>query len=168
MLLDRLPEIKEEKEVVSSSDVTREMVLREAESWIGTPFHHMGRVKGAGTDCGQVLLGIYHNVGCIPKIKTEYYPRDFHIHSTQEWYLGIVQRFAREITGLPQPGDVALFRLEGGLIFSHGAVVYSWPKVIHAIAGRRVDWGDASQGFLKGNEVKFFEPLCFKEGLSGN
>jgi len=32
-------------------DPRRLAVTEEARVWLGTPYHHMGRVKGAGTDC---------------------------------------------------------------------------------------------------------------------
>jgi hypothetical protein len=37
----------------------RVAVTREAETWLGTPYHHMGRVKGAGTDCLMMLAEVY-------------------------------------------------------------------------------------------------------------
>jgi cell wall-associated NlpC family hydrolase len=142
---------------------TREAVLLEAESWLGTPFEHLQRCKGAGTDCGQYLLGVYYNVKIIPYVAPEYYPRDFHLHSNREWYMEIILRFAKEIPGPPNPGDLALFKLNDGLVYSHGAIVTSWPKVIHAFIHRGVVRADAMQGYLKGNPVKFFEPLAFSE-----
>lgn len=138
-------------------------VLAEAESWLGTPFEHLQRCKGAGTDCGQFLLGVYHNAGCIPYVKTEYYPRDFHLHNNREWYMELILQFASEIPGPPEPGDLALFKLGDGLVFSHGAIVENWPKVIHSFIHRGVVRADATQGYLKGNEVKFFHPSAFTE-----
>lgn len=154
--MDRLHPLLEHSEVSA-----RNKVLQEAESWHKTPFEHGQRCKGAGVDCGQFLLGVYHNVGYIPYVKTEYYPADFHLHNTREWYKELVEQFAREISGPPQPGDLALFKLNDGLVYSHGAVVISWPKVIHAFIRRGVVYADATQGYLKNTPVKFFEPLAF-------
>lgn len=39
-----------------STEITREQLISEARSWLGTPFHHQGRVKGAGVDCVGVLV----------------------------------------------------------------------------------------------------------------
>src|SRR6266404_817315 len=142
----------------------RDKVLSEAQSWLGTPFEHLQRCKGAGVDCGQFLLGVYHNAGCIPHVIPDYYPRDFHLNSDREWYQEIILRFAREIPGPPNPGDLALFKLNDGLVYSHGAIVTSWPKVIHSFIHRGVVLADATQGYLKGNPVKFFEPLAFFSG----
>lgn len=38
--------------------ITREAIVAQARSWIGTPFHHQGRVKGVGVDCIGLLVGI--------------------------------------------------------------------------------------------------------------
>jgi len=37
--------------------VTREQIIAEARSWLGTPFHHQGRLKGVGADCAGVVIG---------------------------------------------------------------------------------------------------------------
>ena len=33
-------------------------VVRMARTWLGTPYHHQGRVKGAGVDCGGLVIGV--------------------------------------------------------------------------------------------------------------
>ena len=38
---------------------SRNRVCRIARSWLGTPYHHMGRVKGAGVDCAMFPLEVY-------------------------------------------------------------------------------------------------------------
>lgn len=38
--------------------VTRIEVVHEARSWLGTPFHHQGRLKGTGVDCAGVIVGV--------------------------------------------------------------------------------------------------------------
>ena len=38
----------------------RENLVAEALTWLGTPYHHAGRVKGGGTDCGYAYFtGVY-------------------------------------------------------------------------------------------------------------
>lgn len=108
---------------------TPEAVLLEAETWLGTPFHHQGRVRGAGTDCGQLLLCVYEAAGVIPHTETPYYPPDFHIHSSDPWFERIVQEFCQEISE-PQAADVCLWKI--GRTFSHGSIVTAWPELIHA------------------------------------
>lgn len=37
--------------------------MREARSWIGTPWHHQARVKGVGVDCVGVVIGVARDLG---------------------------------------------------------------------------------------------------------
>lgn len=110
-------------------------VIAEAESWLGTPFHHEARVKGHGVDCGQLLIAVYGNLGYMPEnYRLAHYPPDFAIHRDREWYLSIVEAFARRVP-IPGPGDVVLFKW--GRLFSHGAIVTEWPNIIHAWANTK-------------------------------
>lgn len=45
---------------------TRDQVIAEARTWIGTPWGHQGRLKGVGTDCGGVILGVGKALGVVP------------------------------------------------------------------------------------------------------
>lgn len=113
----------------------RAAVVAEARTWIGTPYHHQQRVKGAGVDCAQFLAGVYSAVGLIPAIAIPHYPPDWHLHRDAERYLGIVLEHAREIAAAElRPADVVVWRF--GRCFSHGAIVIAWPVVVHAYVGR--------------------------------
>lgn len=119
----------------------RVAVVAEAQTWQGTPFHHLARVKGAGVDCAQLLIGVYHACGLIPAIDTGYYPPDWHFHRNEERYLEMLQQFC-DPTEDPQPGDIAMFRFAN--CASHGAIVVAWPVVIHAYIRRKVGTADAA------------------------
>lgn len=138
--------------------IPRQKVLDEAKSWLGTPFEHMQRCKGAGVDCGQFLLGVFHNTGCIPYVKPDYYPKDFHLHQDREWYKEMVEEFAEPLPlgTLPLPADVVLFRV--GRLYSHGAIVVLWPKIIHSFVTNGVVIADATQGMLANKHRKFYRP----------
>jgi NlpC/P60 family putative phage cell wall peptidase len=140
----------------------RAAVVTEAESWIGTPFHHAARIKGAGIDCLMLLAEIYERAGVAPHIDPPFYVPDWHLHRDAERYLEGLTRYASEIPGPPQrtgplPGDIALFRF--GRTFSHGAIVTDWPRVIHAYWSIGVVHGDATRYPLAGRPVKFFSPF---------
>jgi NlpC/P60 family putative phage cell wall peptidase len=122
----------------------RAAVVAEARTWLGTPYHHEARVKGAGVDCAQLLIGVYAAVGLIKPPKIAHYPPDWHLHRSAERYLAIVLDHARELDAAaeaPGAGDVVLWRF--GRCFSHGAIVVAWPVVIHAYLGRPVVLEDA-------------------------
>jgi NlpC/P60 family putative phage cell wall peptidase len=135
----------------------RAAVVREAESWIGTPFHHAARVKGAGIDCLMLLAEICERAGVAPHIDPPFYVPDWHLHRDAERYLEGLTRYATEIPGPPRPGDIALFRF--GRTFSHGAIVIEWPRVIHAYWSIGVVHGDATLHPLAARPVKFFTPF---------
>jgi NlpC/P60 family putative phage cell wall peptidase len=134
----------------------RSAVIGEAESWLGTPYHHMARLKGVGCDCLTLLAAVYHMAGVIPAIDIPYYPPDWHLHRSAERYVDGLLAYAREVAA-PGPGDAALFKL--GRCFAHSAVVVEWPFLIHAWNGLGVVRGDASKPALTGRPVRFFCPF---------
>lgn len=42
--------------------ITGDDVVLQARRWLGTPFHHQGRVRGAGADCAGLLIGVLHEL----------------------------------------------------------------------------------------------------------
>lgn len=135
----------------------RQAVVAEAASWLGTPYHHMGRIKGVGVDCLTLLAEVYERAGVIGHAEIPFYPPDWHLHRSVELYLGGVLDRATEIPGPPQPGDIALFKM--GRCFAHGVIVIRWPQLIHAYYSAGVIGGDATQGQLAGRAVRFFDPF---------
>jgi cell wall-associated NlpC family hydrolase len=79
------------------TDPRRAAVLKEARSWLGTPYHHMGRVKGVGCDCLTLLVSVYHATGVVPEVEIPHYPPDWHLHRSDELYLEGLLAYAREI-----------------------------------------------------------------------
>lgn len=109
----------------------RAAVVAEAKTWLGTPWRHRGRVKGAGVDCAQFVIKVYAGAGMIADFDTGEYPRDWHIHKDDERFLAFVPSFAREIAEADVgPGDLMLCKI--GRVYSHGAIVLAWPQGIHA------------------------------------
>ena len=144
------------------SDVRRAQVCAIARSWIGTPYHHRGCLKGAGVDCAMFPLEVYREAGLIGKIDVPYYPHDWMMHRSEEIYLGLVQRYACEIEAPPataggsvQSGDFVIYRF--GRCFAHGAIVLQWPTIVHAVTGKGVVLSDGErEGFLVGRNKRFF------------
>jgi cell wall-associated NlpC family hydrolase len=161
----------------------RAAVVAEAETWLGTPYHHEARIKGHGVDCAQILVGVFANVGLIEPVALPHYPADWNLHRDEERYLDILARYTREIEapvlcplgvaasqpGASRsvlPGDIVVWKF--GRCFSHGAIVVAWPFVIHAYVGsvcvledaERASWlaqiGDAEGAARKPRPRKFF------------
>lgn len=113
----------------------RDRIVAEALSWVKTPWHHMGRVKGAGVDCAQLLAAVYAAVGLVPDVDLGYYPPDWHIHQDTPRFVTMLAQYGREIPGPPLPGDVAMFTF--GRHAAHGAIVIGWPRIVHAYLEER-------------------------------
>lgn len=109
----------------------RAAIVRVAQTWLGTPYHPEGRVKGAAVDCGMLIAEVYEEAGIIPHVDVPHYAADFHKHNRVEQYLAIILRYGHRIpAGAQKPGDVAMWKF--GHTRSHGAIIIDWPLVIHA------------------------------------
>jgi cell wall-associated NlpC family hydrolase len=149
---------------IDSIAETREAVCDIARSWIGTLYHHMGRVKGAGVDCAMFPLEVYREARIIGEVAVPFYPPDWHLHRSEEIYLGIVQRYATE-TEAPSPGDFVLYHF--GRAWSHGAIVLEWPIIIHAVVQHGVILSDGERdGMLVGRKRRFFSITGTNKRLS--
>jgi cell wall-associated NlpC family hydrolase len=142
----------------------RTKIVRAAKDWLGTPYHHHARVKGAGADCAMFPLAVYQECGVLPlDFQPPEYSVQWHLHRSEEMYLETVAPVMREYfvwSGLPaskpQPADFVIFKF--GRTFSHGAIVVDWPIIIHSYIPHGVLLSDAERdGELIGREIKFFE-----------
>ncbi len=136
----------------------RQNVACEAISWQGTPYHHQGNLKGIGVDCVMLMVEVYKSCGMIPgEVDPRPYPHDWHMHRSDEIYLGGIEELADEIVE-PLPGDIALFQF--GRCVSHGAIVLQWPLVIHAyIEHGAVVQSDISKSAALTNRLRGFYSL---------
>lgn len=137
----------------------RQAVVAEALTWLGTPYHHHGRIKGVGVDCAMLLAEVFAACGLVPRVEPGMYPHDWHLHRTEELFAGWVERVGARTVERPRLGDIGLFHF--GHTWSHGAVVVAdgeVPMLVHAygrrgsdavirtaldeapLAGRRVQW----------------------------
>ena len=146
----------------------RANVVRIAQTYLGTPYHHMGRIKGAGVDCLTLLAQVYEEAGLVGKIDIPYYPKEWHLHKESEHYLEGLMKYTAELspTDNPQPGDIVLYRF--GRCYSHGAIVIAWPIIIHAYVQRvcmfedadKATWlthiGEPGEGYGKRRPRRFF------------
>jgi|SRR5579872_717175 len=152
----------------------RAAVIRYAQEWLRTPYHHGGRVKGAGVDCAMLLAEVYAEAGLVRHLAIPHYPPDWHLHRDAERYLGVLLDHAVEylpVIASPQGEAIQAGSLRRnaprdddksimprrpilpadialwrfGRCFSHGAIVVDWPIVIHAYLGRGCVLEDAAK-----------------------
>lgn len=116
----------------------RKAVVAAARAWIGTPYHAGADVRGAGVDCGMLLVRVFVDCGLVPAFDPRPYPPDWHLHRDEERYLGFVSDRCRPIALADvQPGDILTFRY--GRCHAHGAIVSAIApvSVIHAFSPAR-------------------------------
>lgn len=139
----------------SSEAAQRAAVVAASRSWIGTPYHNSADVKGAGVDCGMLIVRVFVDTGLTAPFDPRPYPPDWHLHRGDERYLGFVFDRCSEVAAA-QPGDVMVFRI--GRCYSHGGIVTNARPltIVHAYhRARRVLEDEVSRdAFLSGESRK--------------
>lgn len=133
----------------------RSAVVNEALSWRGTPFHHKGRIKGVGADCGGFIYQVFKTATGLPHEPfPSHYAEDWGLHKgDNEIYLDFLAPYVIPVTGRLQPGDLIMFKM--GRNFAHGTLYLGNKMVIHA-------YGKTGQGSIIVTPLKMFNV-----GMSG-
>lgn len=110
----------------------RAAVVAEAWSWLTTPYHHHGRLKGVGVDCGNLLAKVYEAAGVIAPLDPGFYDTAWHLHRSEELFLAFVRTAGAVPLGphAPRPGDLGVWRF--GRTYSHGGILVADDRVVHA------------------------------------
>ncbi|WP_333710377.1 NlpC/P60 family protein [Malikia spinosa] len=115
---------------------TREQMIVEAATWLGTPYRHMGRIKGVGCDCVGLPIGLMAGFG-IDVEDAEYTTRP-----SEAQLLSALRSNARlhEVghSGM-LPGDMAVIEL--GRQATHVGILTDRQTVIHATRAGVVENG---------------------------
>lgn len=109
----------------------RSEIVKEALTWVGTPWHHHQCVKGAGVDCVQFLYGVGKAVGFIDPNFTipNYEPLargSFLVRHLNRWLV---------TTDILSPGAILL--IASGGLDTHVGIVVGDKDFIHACARRK-------------------------------
>lgn len=99
---------------------TKSEIIREARSWIGTRFHHQGRVKKnggdrGGCDCIGLIIGVADNVGltCHGRKYSEFDRSDYARTPDGSQLQAAFAKYLREIPVSDiEPGDILMFRFD--------------------------------------------------------
>lgn len=142
----------------------RAAVVLEALGWLGTPYHHHGRIKGVGVDCAQILCAVFEACGRVPHIELGNYPRDWHLHHSEELYMGWLARVGARRVEAPGLGDIALFQF--ARCFSHGSIVVAADTVLHSYLGHGVHVSRFTEAPLAGREVQYWSIWPALEGVA--
>ncbi len=137
----------------------RAAVVAAARAWIGTPYHNCADIRGVGVDCGMLLVRVFVDTGLCAPFDPRPYPIDWHMHRSEERYLGFVFDRAAAVA-TPQPGDVMVMRY--GRCYSHGGIVTQAKPLttVHAFfpAGRVLEEDVSRNGVLSdaARQPRFF------------
>ncbi len=113
-------------------DVTRQQIVAEARTWIGTPFQHGQSCKGKGADCIGLVIGVFRALGCLaPDYFPPPYSQQWHVHQHDELLtrMAMAAGFAEKHAD-PEPGDIFLFKF--GHVCSHVGISLGDGQFIHS------------------------------------
>lgn len=93
--------------------IDRYAIAREAREWVGTRWHHQASLKGVGTDCIGLVIGVAHNCGVVEAAQYKAAPelRGYGREPDPVMLLAGCARFLNQIRIADATiGDVLLFR----------------------------------------------------------
>ncbi|MCW5936716.1 MAG: C40 family peptidase [Fimbriimonadaceae bacterium] len=138
----------------------RRRIVREARSWIGTPWHHCGRVKGVGVDCAGLVLASWQAARL-----TVTDPGRYSMCDETELFMNVALGCARAVEE-PRPGDVLLFtrRSPSSPMYHHlgvwtgdGSFVHAWSTPsVNAVVETPLDdfWAGCVESVWRHNELR--------------
>jgi cell wall-associated NlpC family hydrolase len=123
------------------TDTQRVAVVTEAKAWQGTPYRGWSCLKTVGTDCGQLIYGVYRALGLVPVVEL---PVDYSLqvaqHQASTEYVDLILKFFREVPeSEAKPGDLVAYKL--GLAMAHAGIIVTWPEYViqaelrHGVSG---------------------------------
>lgn len=130
----------------------RAAVVAEAMTWLRTPYHHQGRIKGVGVDCATILLEVFHVAVNAENAFPEYSP-EWHLHRSEEVYLRWMQKYTREVEA-PGVGDIIVWKW--GRCFSHGSIYLGNDELIHSYISTGCVLANMRDGLFENRAHKFY------------
>ncbi len=111
-------------------------VVREALSWVGTPYRHQGDRKGLGCDCLGLVRGVWREVYGREAERPGAYSLDWAEAGGEERLLaGACRNFRRKSLADARAGDLLLFRWRPHLPAKHAGILILRPRFVHAYQG---------------------------------
>jgi NlpC/P60 family putative phage cell wall peptidase len=90
-------------------------IVRQARTWLRTPFHHQARLKGKGCDCLGLIVGVVDELGLKDRNGKLLASYDEITYPTEPDGAYLTQRLTELLEEVPiaeaQPGDLALFKV---------------------------------------------------------
>lgn len=125
------------------------IVVEKARDWVGTPYHHQGSLKQAGTDCLGLIRGLWRELydGAEPEIPPVYSQHWGEFDPTETLLLAAqrnleVKAVAAEGSFVVnprsihwEPGAIIVLRRTPNVVAKHCAIVSTSERIIHAYSG---------------------------------
>src|SRR5579871_1969259 len=114
---------------------TPEQIAQKAREYLGTPWHHAGRVKGrsGGVDCGGLVYCVLTELGATMPLFKSYsgYTLDDNFDRMKATAEEYGERLSDlQVGELPEPGSILLFR--GHLMTHHCGIFTPQNTIVHA------------------------------------
>ena len=139
---------------LTETPVIRQQIIEEALTWLGTPWQHLQRCKGAGVDCVQLIGGVGLNVGLLTLEQLKSVPPyslQWQLHRGNEKLIDTLLRlgFTEVVVAEKRPGDVVTFQYARANC--HAGIYLGESQIIHAPVEmpRKVDILRLDAGLLK-------------------
>ena len=108
-------------------------IVREARTWIGTPYRHQASLKGVGCDCLGLIRGVWRAVVGQEPEPLPAYTSDWAEAGGAETLRDAALRHLIPLAiGDIRPGCVILFRWRRNLPAKHAAILATPATIIHA------------------------------------
>lgn len=143
---------------------TRKRIVKEARSWIGTPYVHQAATLGAGTDCLGLVRGVWRAVIGAEPTEIPAYTYDWGEPRGEELLLEASQlhMIAVEECSALQSGQVILFRMRDDATAKHLGILTQAgeaPRFVHAYSGRGVHENSLSAPWARRILARFEFPV---------
>jgi NlpC/P60 family putative phage cell wall peptidase len=119
--------------------ITRQYIVAETRTWIGTPYRHQASLKGVGCDCLGLLRGVWRAViGDEPERAPPYAPDWAEAAKGEPLAEAAARHLVAIDCGAFAEGDVLLFRWRANLPAKHAAIVTAPGLMVHAHDGATI------------------------------
>lgn len=103
-----------------------------ASLYLGTPYHHQGRMLGVGVDCIGLLAGVASRLGIPHQDQTDYSPRPDGASLERAMHKNLVPV---STDGTFQPGDIFVFWFMTRRLATHVGIAIEKGWMIHTFNG---------------------------------
>jgi len=119
--------------------ISRQHIIAETRTWIGTPYRHQASLKGVGCDCLGLVRGVWRTlIGDEPERAPPYAPDWAEATQCEPLAEAAARHLVAIGCGAFAEGDVLLFRWRANLPAKHAAIVTASGLMVHAHDGAAV------------------------------